>query len=55
MHKMRQYRQLTKGQRCQIEALKKSSCSQSRIAKLLSISQSTVSRELKRKTRLSGL
>jgi IS30 family transposase len=51
---MRQYQQLTKTQRCQIEALKKSGCSQNRIATLLSISQSTVSREIKRNTGLRG-
>lgn len=51
---MKQYQQLTRAQRCQIGVLKKSGCSQNRIAELVGISQSTVSRELSRNTGLRG-
>jgi len=51
---MSDYRQLAYVQRCQIEALKKSGLSQQRIADLLGIHQSTVSRELSRNTGLKG-
>ena len=42
------YQQLTYEQRCQISALKKSKCTQSVIARIIGVSQSTVSRELSR-------
>ncbi|MFA7555871.1 MAG: helix-turn-helix domain-containing protein, partial [Spongiibacteraceae bacterium] len=42
------YQQLTYEQRCQISALKKSKCTQSVIAQIIGVSQSTVSRELSR-------
>jgi IS30 family transposase len=42
------YRHLTYEQRCQIYALKKSGKTQAQIAKFLKISQSTISKELKR-------
>jgi transposase, IS30 family len=45
---MRTYKQLTYEQRCQIEALKKSGVSQQKIADLLKVSQSSISRELAR-------
>jgi transposase, IS30 family len=51
---MRTYKQLTYEQRCQIEALKKSGISQQAIAKLIGVSQSSVSRELSRNTGLRG-
>jgi IS30 family transposase len=44
------YQQLTYEQRCQISALKKSGCSQNKIAEVVGTSQSTVSRELARNT-----
>jgi IS30 family transposase len=48
------YKQLTYEQRCQIEALKKSSISQQAIAAIIGVSQSSVSRELSRNTGLRG-
>jgi transposase, IS30 family len=45
---MSTYKQLTYEQRCQIEALKKSGMSQQAIATVISVSQSSVSRELSR-------
>ena len=45
---MRTYQQLTYDQRCQIAALKKRKCTQSEIAAIIEVSQSTVSRELSR-------
>ena len=48
------YRQLTQGQRYQMEALLKAGHNQTMIATILSIHKSTVSRELRR-TRSSGL
>jgi len=47
---MRTYQQLTYEQRCQISALKKSGCSQRKIAETIGTTQSTVSRELTRNT-----
>lgn len=44
------YQQLTYDQRCQIAALKKRKCTQSEIADIIEVSQSTVSRELSRNT-----
>ena len=46
---MRTYQQLTYEQRCQISALKKSGCSQRKIAETIGTTQPTVSRELARK------
>ncbi len=51
---MRTYKQLTYEQRCQIEALKKSGISQQAIATIITVSQSSVSRELTRNTGLRG-
>jgi transposase, IS30 family len=51
---MRTYKQLTYEQRCQIEALKKSGISQQAIAALITVSQSSVSRELSRNSGLRG-
>ncbi|MFT7461478.1 MAG: IS30 family transposase [Planctomycetota bacterium] len=51
---MKTYQQLTYEQRCQISALKKSDCSQRRIAKIIGTTQSTVSRELARNTGARG-
>jgi IS30 family transposase len=48
------YKQLTYEQRCQIEALKKSGISQQAIAMIITVSQSSVSRELSRNTGLRG-
>jgi IS30 family transposase len=48
------YQQLTYDQRCQISALKKSGCSQRKIAKIINVSQPTVSRELSRNTGKRG-
>lgn len=48
------YQQLTYEQRCQISALKKSGCTQRKIAKIINVSQSTVSRELSRNTGKRG-
>ena len=45
---MSNYKQLTYEQRCQIEVLKKSGMTQQEIADTVEISQSTISRELKR-------
>ena len=45
---MRRYTQLTREQRYQIYALKKAGHSQSKVAKLLGVHKSTVSRELRR-------
>ena len=45
---MRSYKQLTYEQRCQIEALKRSGMSQQRIAELVGVCQSSISRELSR-------
>jgi transposase, IS30 family len=47
---MKSYKQLTHEQRCQIYALKKSDLSQKAIADIVEVSQSTISRELKRNT-----
>ncbi len=47
---MKSYKQLTHEQRCQIYALKKSDLSQKAIADIVEVSQSTLSRELKRNT-----
>ena len=51
---MRTYKQLTYEQRCQIEALKKSGISQQSIAAVISVSQSSVSRELSRNVGARG-
>jgi IS30 family transposase len=51
---MRTYKQLTYEQRCQIEVLKKSGINQQAIAALITVSQSSVSRELSRNTGLRG-
>ncbi|WP_041766505.1 IS30 family transposase [Psychromonas ingrahamii] len=51
---MKTYNQLTYEQRCQIYALKKTGLSQNKIAKQLSVSQSTISRELSRNTGKRG-
>jgi len=48
--RMKIYKQLTFEQRCQIYALKKTGLSQNKIAQELQVSQSTISRELKRNT-----
>ncbi len=47
---MKSYKQLTHEQRCLIYALKKSNLSQKAIADIVYVSQSTISRELKRNT-----
>ncbi|MDP0588915.1 MAG: helix-turn-helix domain-containing protein [Candidatus Endonucleobacter bathymodioli] len=44
------YQQLTYEQRCQISALKNSGCRQREVAKIIGVSQPTVSRELARNT-----
>ena len=51
---MSDYKQLTYEQRCQIEALKKSGMIQQQIADTVGVSQSTISRELRRNTGLRG-
>lgn len=51
---MRTYKQLTYEQRCQIDVLKKSNISQQAIARLIGVSQSSVSRELSRNVGLRG-
>lgn len=51
---MRTYKQLTYEQRCQIEVLNKSGINQQTIAALISVNQSSVSRELSRNTGLRG-
>ncbi|GEM_PF-1266912 len=51
---MKPYKQLTYEQRCQIEALKKSGFSQADIAAAIGLTQSTVTRELKRNIGLRG-
>lgn len=51
---MATYTQLTQAQRCQIEVLKKSGLSQDAIGVLVGVSQSTISRELRRNTGLRG-
>lgn len=51
---MRTYQQLTYEQRCQISALKKSGCSQRKIAETIGTTQPTVSRELTRNTGARG-
>jgi IS30 family transposase len=51
---MKTYKQLTYEQRCQIYALKKIGMSQNKIAKQLSVSQSTISREFFRNTGKRG-
>lgn len=48
------YQHLTYDQRCQISALKKSGLSQNKIAKLLGVDQSTISKELHRNTGRKG-
>ena len=44
------YQQLTYEQRCQTSALKNSGCTQREVAKIIGVSQPTVSRELARNT-----
>lgn len=51
---MKTYKQLTYEQRCQIYALNKTGMSQNTIAKLLNVSQSTISREFSRNTGKRG-
>lgn len=51
---MKTYKQLTYEQRCQIYALNKTGMSQNKIANQLSVSQSTISRELLRNTAKRG-
>jgi IS30 family transposase len=51
---MRTYQQLTYEQRCQISALKKSGCSQRKIAETIGTTQPTVSRELARNAGARG-
>lgn len=51
---MKTYKQLTHAQRCRIEALKKSGLSQNKIAEIVDVSQSTISRELRRNRGLRG-
>jgi len=51
---MKSNKQLIYVQRCQIYALKKTGLSQIAIAKIIEVSQSTISRELKRNTGLKG-
>jgi IS30 family transposase len=51
---MSNYKQLTYEQRCQIEVLKKSGMTQQEVADALGVSQSTISRELKRNTGQRG-
>ncbi|WP_201294528.1 helix-turn-helix domain-containing protein [Colwellia sp. 20A7] len=51
---MKTYKQLTYEERRQIYALNKSAISQNKIAALLSVSQSTISRELSRNTGSRG-
>lgn len=51
---MKNYKQLTYAQRCQIYALKKTNISQQKIATLIGTSQSAISRELKRNTGKRG-
>lgn len=48
------YRQLTRGQRYMIYALKQEGCNQSRIAEVVGVHKSTISRELRRNVRLKG-
>jgi len=52
---MRAYRQLTYAQQCQISALKKSGCSQRKIAESIGTAQPTVSKELTRNAGARGL
>ena len=47
---LKSYTRLTYNQRCQISALKSTAMSQAAIAKTVSVSQSTISRELNRNT-----
>lgn len=51
---MTHYKQLTYAQRCQIEALKKSGLSQNKMADIIGVNQSTISRELRRNRGLRG-
>ena len=51
---MKSNKQLIDVQRCQIYALKKTGISQTAIAKIIGVSQPTISRELKRNTGLKG-
>ena len=51
---MKKYRQLTEAQRYQIEALKKAKKSQKEIAMIIEVSESTISRELRRNRGLRG-
>jgi transposase, IS30 family len=51
---MNAYKQLTYEQRCQIEALIKTGLCQREIARVVGISQSTISREIKRNKGLRG-
>jgi len=51
---MKTYNQLTYGERCQIYVLNKTGNTQTAIANTIGVSQSTISRELKRNTGLRG-
>jgi IS30 family transposase len=51
---MKNHKQLIYEQRCQIHALKKTEISQADMAKIVGVSQSTISRELTRNTGLNG-
>jgi IS30 family transposase len=51
---MKSYKQLTKEQRCQIYAMKKTNNSQQAIANLIGVNQSAISRELKRNSGKRG-
>jgi len=51
---MKNYKQLTYAQRCQIYALKKTNISQQKIAIIIGVSQSAISRELMRNTGKRG-
>ena len=50
MQTMKEFKQLTPEQRCQIEPLKKSGLSQQKIAEIVGTTQSTISREIRRNT-----
>ena len=51
---MQSHKQLVYGKRCKIHALKKTGISQTAMAKIVGMSQPTISRELKRNTGLNG-
>ena len=51
---MENYKQLIYEQRCQIQALKKTGITQKSIGEIIGVSQSTVSRELRRNTGFKG-